>query len=424
MRNEQTEPGKETAPRPSHSRENPADTETRRWLDVQKAMAEGRSARKSTRMADRILLSLCALMLSVCGLLIYILPSHTFSEAENRPLTVAPRFTFHSLFSGQFTSAVTDFYADQFPWRNAFVEVKAMTELAALRLENNDVMLGRDGYIVKRLEYDEAAYETIRKNMDALESFRRFCEKNGTACTLAVVPRGEDVLKSKLLSTYDGVRAAQSWQDVEGRTETFTERLRTLADDGAYVWYKTDHHYTALGAYYVYEALGASLGYTPRPLSDFTMEYASDGFYGTTYSSSGMRWVAPDTLTFFRYEGDERFYTSFSSGGEGFDGFYDRSYLAARDQYSAYLGGNHALTRVTCPGETRPKLMLVKDSFAHALAPFLAQHFDLVLVDLRYYTSSVRRLWEAEQPDAVLVLYGLDSLATSDEASRVAYGLN
>ena len=68
--------------------------------------------------------------------------------------------------------------------------------------------------------------------------------------------------------------------------------------------------------------------------------------------------------------------------------------------------------------------MLVKDSFAHALAPFLAQHFDLVLVDLRYYTSSVRRLLEAEQPDAVLVLYGLDSLATSDEASRVAYGLN
>jgi hypothetical protein len=90
-----------------------------------------------------------------------------------------------------------------------------------------------------------------------------------------------------------------------------------------------------------------------------------------------------------------------------------------------FLGGNYSHVRISMESEgDREKLVIIKDSFANSLVPFLAIHFDLEIIDLRYFTGSTYQLIEENSIDNVLVLCNIDSMATSDSLKFLAYGLN
>ena len=405
-----------------HYKENPADTAAGKWLDEQKRLAPRH------KLADRVLLISLAVIIVTFGVLIFALPSEDFSEEENRMLAPFPEFSIDSLVSGEFTEGIASFYSDRFPARNLFVGVKAFFEKLMLRAENNGVIEGKDGYLIDRIEYTDREYATLDTNLKAVNKFVGVMEQNGIPADTVLLPRSIDVMTSKLPALYDSARADTAWEKALSASPdaiTFTEMLRGHAEDGEYVWYKTDHHYTTLGAYYVYVSLADTLGYTPYPLDFFTAETVPEEFLGTTYSSAGMKWAEGDVMTLFRFRGDDNYTVSYpDSAEEALKGFYSRSYLSEKDKYSTFLGGNRARTRITLDGATnRPTLLLIKDSFSHALAPFLALHFDIELVDLRYYNKSVADLALEIQPDRALVIYGIDTLATSSEARRIIMGV-
>jgi hypothetical protein len=403
-------------------KENPADTAAGKWLGEQKQLAPKR------KIFDRVLLVTLAVIIAAFGILIFALPSEDFSEEENRMLAPFPTFSIESLVSGEFTEGIAKFYSDRFPARNVFVGIKARFEKLLLRGENNGVIEGKDGYLIDRIEYTEAEYETLKTNLRAVNKFIEAMEKNGIPTDALVLPRSIDVMSSKLPALYRPDRSDAVWKTLNETSPdaiTLTKMLRDRADNGEYVWYKTDHHYTTLGAYYVYVALGETLGYTPYPIEHFTTEDVAEKFLGTTYSSSGMKWAEGDVMTLFRFDGDENYTVSYpDSREENLKGFYATSYFSQKDKYSAFLGGNRARTRITLNTETdRPALLMIKDSFSHALAPFLALHFDIELIDLRYYNKSVSNLALEIKPDRTLVIYGIDTLATSSEARRIIMGV-
>ena len=403
-------------------KKDPADEASDRWLNEQKGLA---AKRRPFDMA--LLISLAAIIL-VFGVLIFALPSEDFSYEENRVLASFPEFSFESLVSGEFTSGIGEFYADRFPFRNIFVGLKAAAEKLMLKLENNDVIEGEDGYLIERLEYTDGEYATVRDNLLAIEKFIGYVESKGIDSSVVILPRSIDVMRSKLPELYGTERADAIWgvvSDAYPSAIRLDGLLRERAEAGEYVWYKTDHHYTTLGAYYTYVALADELGYEPYPIEYFDLEVISDEFLGTTYSSSGIKWSDTDTFTLFRYAGDGDFTVSYpGSTKKSLDGFYDESFFIGKDKYSAFLGGNRARTSIRLDGgEDRPILMMVKDSFSHSLAPFLALHFDIEMVDLRYYQSSAAKLIDEISPDRVLILYGIDTLATSTEAARIKMGV-
>lgn len=167
------------------------------------------------------------------------------------------------------------------------------------------------------------------------------------------------------------------------------------------------------------------MGEEIAPIESYTREVVSDAFFGTTWSTAGMSWIAPDTMEYFRFAGDTDFTTTILDNGTSFAGFYDRSYLSKKDKYSSFIGGNNALVTVTKNGDAdRPTLLLVKDSFAHSAVPFLAQHYDLVIVDIRYYKKSTAALIDEYGADRVLVLYNIDSLTSSADSVLLRAGLD
>ena len=189
--------------------------------------------------------------------------------------------------------------------------------------------------------------------------------------------------------------------------------------NGTQLYYKTDHHWTTAGAYTGYTEICKSLGITPADKSLFTVEKYND-FYGTTYSTSGFWLTQPDTIEIWNnknnteknisveiIEGDEK---------QDYHSMYFYNHLEEDDKYPVFIDGNHAMTRIKNTNAAGGKILLVKDSFSHCLAPFLAENYsEVILVDMRYYKNSISELAQQEKPDNILVLYGIDNLATDTD---------
>ena len=157
------------------------------------------------------------------------------------------------------------------------------------------------------------------------------------------------------------------------------------------------------------------------PPSYFQKECIQEPFYGTNWSAGGMKFVHPDQLELW-YGGDESIYTV-TADGKTLDGFYQRDHLTKKDKYSVFLDGTHDVVRIErADGSKRPVLLMVKDSFGNSIAPFLARHFDIVLLNLsssRNDFTNVSVLAEDYGADRVLLVYTLENVITADKLCRL-----
>ena len=169
-----------------------------------------------------------------------------------------------------------------------------------------------------------------------------------------------------------------------------------------------------MGAYLAYCAFAQTRGFTPLPETAF-QKVAYPNFYGTTYAQSGYWLTPPDTIELWENPELHVQVEIFDDGVEGSqksDSVFFLENLEGEDQYTVFLNGNHSLVRITNPQAEGGKLLILKDSFSHCLAPFLANHYqEIDLIDLRYYTqSAVSDLVQERGITEILACYGLDDL--------------
>ena len=164
--------------------------------------------------------------------------------------------------------------------------------------------------------------------------------------------------------------------------------------------------------------LAQALGYTPVPLSDYDATVRSTEFYGTVFSSSGVRWVRPDTITTYAPEDGitvvSHTYDNAGNPVEEPRELYVESFLSVKDKYSMFLGGNQSLGVVkNANNPDGPKLLILRDSYADSLVPFLTAHYsEIHLVDLRYYKLSIADYIAQNGIDQALVLYSVPNFVT------------
>ena len=387
-----------------------ADDEQKTYLDLEHSLSE------KTRSLDTALISVFFAFIFIFGALFWILPDKEASEDENRSLQKFPAFTWEKLVDGTFTEEFGSYMADQFPARNLFVGIKAAWETVLLKGENNGVMMGDDGYLITR--FDSVDEDILRNNIDCISTFITNAEAEGYEVTVAFAGRTMDVMHSKTKDVYGSDMSDRTWQTLNNICSEYRlsyvdlmTPLRHRANEGEHVCYKTDHHWTTLGALYAYNEIAVKADLPLYSPEEFEIETVSEEFYGTTWSSSGIRWADPDVLEFFRYDGDEDLVCEIPEV-ETFDGLYKREKLATKDKYSAFIGGNAARVNVYDKTEEREKLLIVKDSFAHSAAPFFAREYDLVIIDLRYFSGSLTKLMEEENIEKAVLLYNMDTLSS------------
>nr|WP_325229742.1 DHHW family protein [uncultured Oscillibacter sp.] len=345
-----------------------------------------------------------------------LLPDRDRSDVENRTLAQLPEFSWESLEDGSFTKGVEEYFADQFPLRDQWTGLKARTEQVLGKREFNGVYLCGDALIAK-VEPPKDGLE--EKNLSYVS---RLAERTELPVYLGLIPSAAEIRKDDL------PKGAQSWDqaafiarglELEGvEPIDFLTALRDHAGERTWegIFYRTDHHWTTLGAYYGYAALMESLGRGEEVLEQEAYERRSfppvaNGFQGTLYSQSGIHWLEPDSIEFW-VEDKGLSVTSWRDGTPKEASLYDSDYLGEKDKYSAFLGGNQPLCVIQNP-EGTGKLLVIRDSYADSMAPFLALHFEEVhLLDPRYYRYSAAKYAEDNGLDAIAVVYSVPNFIT------------
>jgi hypothetical protein len=350
---------------------------------------------------DKLLLIGVAAILLFGSVGLCAFPTARFSATENRLLAAFPTFSAESLANGTYTAALDDYATERVPFRGICRCAYAASELVMGHKESHGVILCRDGSLCRRAAVDEQIYA---QNLRALSRLQGML--GDLPLTVAVAPRRIDVRNEVLPVLYDTARERHVWQQVPAGAVTFLD----ATDDAQ--WYRTDHHWTAEGAYFAYVRLSRYLGYAPRAASDFTPTTVSQSFLGTSAAAAGLAQITPDTVQVWRYEQDTSYRVIRDGKPSAFTGLYDPQKLSGADHYSFFLGGNCGILQIDRgDGDTRPLLFVVKDSFANSLLPFLAQHYRILAIDPRYYTGALQPL--LKNVDTGLVLCGMQTLTGS-----------
>ena len=342
-------------------------------------------------------------------------PDREFSEMENRNLEQMPTLSVNTLLSGEFMKNFETYTTDQFVGRDTWIGLKSSTERTLGKKENNNVYFCDQNTLITRFDQPDAA--KVTENLNYVNTF---VENVDIPVTFSLIPTqaciwadrlpegAPNASQTALLEQAQAAVPGATWADL------YTP---LMAHKDENIFYRTDHHWTSLGAYYGYTALADALGYTPVPLDTYTETVRSTEFYGTVFSSSGVRWVNPDTIT--TYVPDTGItvtsYTYDSSGNpvEEPRALYDTSFLSVKDKYSMFLGGNQSLGVVKTPNADKPKLLILRDSYTDSLVPFLTPHFsEIHLIDLRYYKLSLADYIQQNDIDQALVLYSVPNFVT------------
>ena len=377
------------------------------------------------------------LLISITSIAFWLIPDKSFSARENRALQTLPRFDRDKLFSGALSSAYNDYFADQFVARDLLVTLKGGLELLSGKGENNGILMGNGGQLAKRL------FSTARADGDAAEDsdvidqehlknaakgIHRAAENAGVPFAVFLTGRTVDVAASAFLYPTNASDAMlQTLRENVGENVNYLDLVPTYREryeSGEYVYYRTDHHWTTLGAYYAYCDILKAFGMENDiiPAANFQKETVSTNFWGTFASASGFHFVPPDTVELWLLGNEDDFLVTVD--GRALDGgFYNRAHLEENDKYSVFLDGTHDVVTITKKdGENRPTLAIFKDSFANSVAPFLAQHFDLVLYNLsspRTDYTDVTAYTKACNADVALVLYTLGNVIETDKMNRL-----
>lgn len=380
----------------------------------------------STKVSSLILVILSAVFIFGFSAAFFILPDKEMSENENRVLSSTPEFSFDSLVSGKLTEEIKDYFSDQFPLRGFFINVKGLSELMLGKHENNGIFYDfEQGYMIDRLNAD---FDTVNANLSSLAELNSALSNK--KITVAIAPRKLDALSHLLPSSVSAASGVSPSQIDEICRKHSLESvdlyspLTAASESGDYIYYRTDHHITTDGAYLIYLALAEKWGFEPYPRDYFTKETVTNDFYGTTWSASATAGISPDEIILWRSTDDEAYTVHIIDNGSEISGFYDLSYLSKKDKYSLFLSGTNAGVTITKnTDEARPKLLILNDSFANSVVPFLALHFDIEMTDPRFLRSGLYDKLENGDYDELLLLMNLDTLSSSDLLATVSVGI-
>ena len=342
-------------------------------------------------------------------------PSREFSERENRALAQMPEPSVESCFSGKFEKDFETYLTDQFPMRDGWISAKTAIEKATFKTESKDIYFADDDYLIEAHSKSFTA-PSANANIGYLKNFMETCvETYGKDhATAMVVPNAVDILRDhlpKYASPYDEEVYLQKVADAMPEGTWFDSGSVLREHKNIQLYYRTDHHWTTMGAQAAYTLWAQATGHTTR---SYDLTLATDSFRGTLYSKV----LLPDSVYDSVYYAPE--ITAESVVCDGKDGaLYDLSALEQKDKYELFLGGNYGQCVITTGTENGKHLLLVKDSFANSFVPFLTGDYETItMIDLRYYRGSIAEL--AAEVDDILVLTEVTNLAGSGDYFKLS----
>ena len=334
-----------------------------------------------------------------------IAPDKTFSDYENRELQVLPEFSIKSVFDSKYQAEFESYMNDQVILRNNMVSMKNYLEVLQMKLAINNIYKAEDGFYIERHPDTEYDVELVNKNVAALN---KFVQVYGAEVYL--VPNANVILKNKILFTNDADidKLLSGIQNV-----TFVDDILMSYDgDKSDLYYKTDHHWTTIAAYELYKNI------VDNPVDKMLIPVSTE-FYGTIHNKLNIT-MKPDTI--YKQDSDTHFEVYYDLGSKDF-GLYFDDYLEKKDKYAYFLDANHGLIQIKNKDiQSDEKLLIIKDSYANCLIPFLAENYkEVEVIDLRFFNLPISSYLKNKEFDRIIVLYNKNGFATNADAYKLGY---
>ena len=327
-----------------------------------------------------------------------------YSETEKRVLASRPKFSLEALLREDYTGKYETYLTDQFVSRDKWITIKTYTELALQKKEINGVYLGADGYLIERHLPSDYTSVQVNKKIALLEKLVRDWD-----AAVMLVPTADNILGDKL-PAYAPYYDEKSLLDQVARHvgEHYVDVYSVLQEHaGEEIYYRTDHHWTSLGAAYGYDAWAEYSGKNAGLYRAEDMELAAEDFLGTLQSKVNLN-MAGDDIYYFPRTVERSVKVTYDLKEER-DSCYEESHLDTKNKYGFFLDDNHALVEIDTGNPNRKTLFVIKDSYANCFVPLLIPHYQRIYVlDPRYFRGRLYELMESYEPGQgmdVLVLY-------------------
>lgn len=353
----------------------------------------------------------------------------THSDVEKRDLATFPKFSFASLVSGDYFEGINLWFSDTFPLRDGLVSLNTrMTNafgINTVQVHGNveqgdeipDITSSEQApvesipepppkpepqHVVEKLGglliVDNVGYEYFAFNQATADQYA------GTVNRAAALLDGKahvyDMIipKSMSITLPESFKGDTNSSDQQKSIDYMYSRMASnvtkvniyptlKSHKDEYIYFRTDHHWTSLGAYYAYRDLMKSANRVPAELSAFN-EYKYEGFLGTFYNESLSPSLSntPDYVMAYEPKQMEHIYTYTAQGERNYCIVSDGNSMSAGNKYIVFAGGDQPYGVMTNPTITDgSSCLVIKESFGNAMVAFLTQNYQYVhVVDYRY----------------------------------------
>lgn len=421
-------------------------------------------------------------MLGIIGILSLVLSRPTTSETEKRELAKFPSFSFSSLLNGSYASGIDKWYSDTMPNRDSFIalntklwSIKGITlggEVQGTVTDSDDIPDTFDEPIIippttegnngtsgnnttsttqKEEEpidpndkgetinalyvYDNAAYSyysfvksTSGKYVGAVETAAMMLEGKANVYDIIVPLATDIVLKDSVranLNTSDQ-RAAINYMYSgfkKAQTVSIFDTLREHRDE--YLYFRTDHHWTALAAYYTYTEWADVKGIMPNDINDYeTVTF--DGFLGTLYAktnnSPALGNTPDEVIAYYPMGTNDMVFTQNDGTKLNWKVVTNVSNWVAGSKYNTFIGGDNPFSVIENPAITDDSAcVVVKESFGNAFVPFLVDHYQYVyVIDYRYYKGDFYNFIEQNNVQDVIFINNISATSTAARVNELS----
>ena len=338
---------------------------------------------------DRILVYSFFAFIYLFSALLLLSPGGKISERDNRVLTKRPEISISSIASGDFMKQTANFASDNIPLREQMISAKAISEIMMLKFENNKIIFGKDGYLVEKPEYH---ISEIEKSMFQTDLLKERLHSKDIKMHAFILPFSGDG-KSSMLPI------RQYTNDYSVLGDYYVSARHCM-------YYKTDHHLNFTGSETLYGIIADALCIDKR---DFDRFLLTDSFLGRSYYTSGIPKKKNEIILspINDYE-----ISTYIDNEFAYNGFIDYSKLSTQDKYSAFFGGNHAQCYVYNPKNERT-LIVIKDSYALSICPFLIKDYNILMLDMRYTKRELSYYIDNYDCSDLIILCGSDSFSST-----------
>ncbi|MEG2307038.1 MAG: DHHW family protein [Erysipelotrichaceae bacterium] len=327
-----------------------------------------------------------------------------YSASENRNLTLRPQMNQADLLSGDYQKAFEQNRNDQFIARAKGVSLKNRLEHKLGNNKIDDVYIGKNDMLMQEFLPPSSAF--VKEKADALLAFKQkypnipfsmILSPNKIAVYEDQLPKGAPASKQlKVIDEFkQQIKEQVSCMDVDATLQKHVKEP---------IFYKSDHHLTTLGGKYVFEDY---MALKQIPLKEITFEkhISNAHFVGSLSNKIGFKQIDDPIELFISNNDPTQVVVNYVEEQKKTTSFYDASKQFSTSAYDVFLSGNHPYIKISTSALEDRRLLILKDSFANCMLPFLAPYYNEIhVIDPRYYFGDINELMVDEAVNEVLII--------------------